>query len=125
MSGFIVFLPRLETWKSSETGTTRYVSFSCRASDVVDATLQNSIIVLPSTHTSFHLQKTYKKHGTLFHVGEQASPSYTRVNFPAYIYMVAMAAEEKPMKLIIKALPGIKAFIATKLEANTNGDPQR
>ncbi|KAI0723546.1 histone deacetylase complex protein [Earliella scabrosa] len=70
---------------------------------------ENSIVVVPSNHPIFHSPKMLKKHGSLFHI-----------------------AEEKPIKLIIKAMPGIQAFIHDKLSANStppkvnvNGDATR
>ncbi|TFK85072.1 histone deacetylase complex protein [Polyporus arcularius HHB13444] len=52
----------------------------------------NSIVIVPNTHNIFHSAKMLKKHGTIFHI-----------------------AEEKPIKLIIKAMPGIQTFVEDKL----------
>ncbi|KAL1942417.1 hypothetical protein VTO73DRAFT_6019 [Trametes versicolor] len=60
----------------------------------------NSIVVVPSNHPIFHDSKTMKKHGQVFRIDE-----------------------EKPIKLIIKAMPGIQGFIKDKFSnASVNGD---
>ncbi|TBU50538.1 histone deacetylase complex protein [Dichomitus squalens] len=64
----------------------------------------NSIVIVPSNHRIFQNPKTFKKHGSIFRI-----------------------AEEKPIKLIIKAMPGIQSFIKEKLGAGarTNGEAKR
>ena len=46
------------------------------------------------------------------------------LEMPPSAYIVVSAAEEKPIKLIIKAMPGIQSFIKEKLGtgARANGD---
>ncbi|KAI0773740.1 histone deacetylase complex protein [Fomes fomentarius] len=65
---------------------------------------ENSIVVVPSNHSIFHSPKLLKKHGTIYHI-----------------------AEEKPIKLIIKAMPGLQSFISEKLpgKPKVNGDSKR
>ncbi|KAI8994037.1 histone deacetylase complex protein [Trametes punicea] len=55
----------------------------------------NSIVVVPSKHPIFHDSKVLKKHGSIFRIDE-----------------------EKPIKLIIKAMPGIQSFIKEKFMSN-------
>ncbi|KAI0644758.1 histone deacetylase complex protein [Trametes meyenii] len=57
---------------------------------------ENSIVIVPSHHPLFHDSKTLKKHGSIFRMDE-----------------------EKPIKLIIKAMPGIQSFIKQKLGPGT------
>ena len=81
--------------------------------------IQNSIVIVPANHRIFQNPKTFKKHGTIFRIG--TSPVlYTRPN----AHLVVCAAEEKPIKLIIKAMPGIQSYIQDKLgsSARVNGD---
>ncbi|KAI0674933.1 histone deacetylase complex protein [Trametes maxima] len=61
----------------------------------------NSIVIVPSHHSLFHNNKTLKKHGSIFRMDE-----------------------EKPIKLIIKAMPGIQSFIKQRLGpgAGANGN---
>ncbi|KAI9061652.1 histone deacetylase complex protein [Trametes sanguinea] len=65
---------------------------------------ENSIVVVPTKHSLFHESKTLKKHGKIFRMDE-----------------------EKPIKLIIKAMPGIQSFIKEKFASsvNPNGVMQR
>ncbi|KAI0708396.1 hypothetical protein C8Q76DRAFT_799663 [Earliella scabrosa] len=66
----------------------------CGSVGIVDE--KNSIVVMPANHVIFHTAKMLKEHGSLFHI-----------------------AAEKPIKLIVKAMPGIQAFIHDKLSANS------
>ena len=91
---------------------------------------QNSIVVVPSNHPIFHSPKMLKKHGSLFHIGERSV--LRRAGATCDLLLSARTAEEKPIKLIIKAMPGIQAFIHDKLSANStppkvnvNGDATR
>ncbi|CDO76009.1 hypothetical protein BN946_scf184665.g1 [Trametes cinnabarina] len=67
----------------------------------------NSIVIVPSKHPIFHDSRALKRHGNIFRHG--------------------LADEEKPIKLIMKAMPGIQAFIKGKFESrvDTNGVGQR
>ncbi|KAI0661449.1 histone deacetylase complex protein [Cubamyces menziesii] len=60
---------------------------------------ENSIVVVPTTHPIFHDSKALKKHGSIFRMDE-----------------------EKPIKLIIKAMPGIQSFIKEKLSVTAGTD---
>ncbi|KAI0829722.1 histone deacetylase complex protein [Trametes gibbosa] len=63
---------------------------------------ENSIVVVPSNHPIFRDSKALKKHGKIFRIDE-----------------------EKPIKLIIKAMPGIQGFIEEKFarpSVDTNRD---
>ena len=62
-----------------------------------------------------------KKHGTIYHIGASVSSETRPLLNPATI------AEEKPIKLIIKAMPGIRGFIEEKLATGSrlNGDARR
>ncbi|KAI0769366.1 histone deacetylase complex protein [Trametes elegans] len=65
---------------------------------------ENSIVIVPLNHPIFHDSKTLKKHGSIFRIDEA-----------------------KPIKLIIKAMPGIQSFIKEKfgLTTGVNGKARR
>ncbi|KAI0633452.1 histone deacetylase complex protein [Trametes polyzona] len=58
----------------------------------------NSTVIVPSTHPMLTDSKMLKRHGSVFRMDE-----------------------EKPIKLIIRAMPGIQTFIQQQLAANTEG----
>nr|VWO99350.1 Transcriptional repressor TUP1 [Ganoderma boninense] len=70
-------------------------SLTCRRLD----RMQNSIVIVPANHRIFQNPKTFKKHGTIFRI-----------------------AEEKPIKLIIKAMPGIQSYIQEKLGSSPHAN---
>ena len=79
---------------------------------------------MPNTHNIFHSAKMLKKHGTIFHIGEWFPVIYGTI---PHLPPIPPLAEEKPIKLIIKAMPGIQRFVEDKLGegAKVNGDSER
>ena len=78
-------------------------------------------MVVPTTHPIFHDSKALKKHGSIFRMGESVIYVDLPRSRPPEL-SVQHTDEEKPIKLIIKAMPGIQSFIKEKLSVTAGTD---
>ena len=75
---------------------------------------QNSIVVIPKSHQMWHSQKMVKRHGKIYRHG--LGPALVGVEgCTDGLVLRPNIVEEKPIKLLLKAMPGIQQFIKEKL----------
>ena len=78
--------------------------------------LQNSVVIVPKTHHIFTNEKILKKHGNIYRHRKYLHLLTSSQSLCADCLILGMyIAEEKPIKLIIKAMPGIQTFIKERL----------